>query len=1086
MYAGVTRSGSATPMTDEMTGIVHTLSERKHAPRQEQEGGNTTMRSKHSPSSSTPHARSRTPSHSGSTSAAGAGVGMSPAEAELLHSIHLKSAALAKSKAELARSLAATKQMEKRINEEKQLLNQADWNYSQREGQPNENRNYWQPFHTAADAPIEYANIYPTHGSRTPVVAKGDSTLSQPTWRRSSSSAVQLSGTPRSHPAERTRTAAAANNSKERAGRSTKWGKDHPAGRSHRNSLHPNHPPSFAPEQPTEPVDVQSVIRAIPATKKTILDLFRSYDVHCTGAVNSNEFATGLIQAGMNLSMPQVAGLISKLDRDNRGEVRYINLIETGEDAFRSIANGELPDRLFDPPPAPQKPSVYVPIPPYETNDPVVDEARKLRTRQSNALAIHRTADRAMRNPDGSFSSATQQMPDYFTQLTSDFAPTSFNYFPRSIGFVERPYSASLGPSNIVNNPIIPPAMRASNSHSWGGDIDGPCDPKPIEGEFGKNYSSSVLDPTSAAGAGLRSISERTSHEPARFVAMMRKLDRDGDQKVSHKEFMRGLDTLGVNVPTWRIKTLIDAVDRHGTGTVAYEEVGGLLESYARAGRDERDSLDRARANGMPSSQPSPFVPGFKSSNAISLHTQPTWAPSNGIGNGVEEWTQARRVEKEWERKLDREQQEAHQRQQQQQDYADDSFPPRPTSFETFDSGLPSYSNAASSSPFDPESSIRAERHTSVPPSRDESEYRTQVQQEEEQQQSTHTQQQTTQQQQQQQPPSQPTIQQAHYPNLYRTSDEIFRLESRVKAAAAAAAPNASQELESMPPSDSHPDSTPYSQVGTELPVLAVEYPQLKRGALSGDRPGTAGPRRSRSRSSSISSVRSTRSIRSQTPSMRGGEGSRMASRRGSFSQAPRLGDHSTTKGGFGSDTPRSRLHDSDATRYWRDDRSDVGASDRGRSRTRDTDSAPGTPRHARAASASAAEPQSAQRSRVEVEQFGSAADSELFKILRLSIAPPLSDKARAARFSRAATPQPQQHDPSPDSFTVHHASDRHSSTPTPTRHAPHQRTRSDSCSSTASGSATDRSTGASYGLNYGAWSDRRARDFYGSGWTLG
>lgn len=998
----------------------------------------------------------------------------SAAESALVQTIAQKQAALEASKAELERSLAATRALEAKFDDERRRL-QTQQASIQREGVEREPQPFWGAWSATSDATTR-API--GHAAQTPVTAYSHS---QP-WRRATADAL-LSATPRSHPTEnalrlsRDRESPAAGLTPNARGKQ----RDFPAGRSARHSTHPNHPPSFAPPEATDEIDTRDLLRALPASKKTVLDLFRNYDVNATGAVNSNEFATGLMQAGLDLSIPQVTSIIAKLDRENRGEIRYINLIDSFRADDPSTANGgggeELPARLFEPAAAPQSPAVYVPIPPYDSLDPAVAEARRTRNRQSSALAILRTSDRAMLQPDGTFASASSQMPEHFTTLTGEKVPSSLNYFPRPVGFVERPFSHSLGPSNIIENPLVHQhELRHSNSTGWGGDRDGPADPRPLVGEFGRDYHASVLDPASSVGACLRSISERVAHEPARFAAMMRKMDRDGDQQVTHKEFMSGLEQLGLNVPTWRMRNLIQAVDRHGTGGVRYEQVSGLLAHYADAGRREQQELIDARAAAASETQVNPLkAPGFRPSHTIPLHSQPTWSASNGLGNNVEAFTHARQVEREWAARAEREKAERVVREEEQRRVEAEQRASKPDPrdaplFEAWTEPEPAqyHENAAYPARTRDEPTRRAEYSESPPvdsyAATPRDEYASSPDY----------------------PIESPTppphavapspAPVAHYPYMNRTSEEKARLEELQRRDASSPAAIPTYEY-----------AVPESQTGTELPVLEVEYPQLRSNARS----RTPAPRRTRSRSNSVSSVRS---VRSQTPSLRsvGGGGSRAASRRGSFSQAPRASDAAVGGGSgafFGGSarfeqalaqppTPRGgRLHDSNAASYWGDDRESVsGASARGRSRSRGGDE---TPRRSASVSGLGAE-----TSRVRVEEFGSSVDGELFKILKLALAPPLSTKARAA-LSRPTTPgvdQMREH-------ARYDAYDVDSSPPTPT-----------SGDSRASSSAASIHRHAqigvgiesrsraphSYSLSTGVWSDRRARDFYGSGFTLG
>jgi hypothetical protein len=198
-----------------------------------------------------------------------------------------------------------------------------------------------------------------------------------------------------------------------------------------------------------------------------------------------------------------------------------------------------------------------------------------------------------------------------------------------------------------------------------------------------------------------------------------------------------------------------------------------------------------------------------------------------------------------------------------------------------------------------------------------------------------------------------------------------------------------------------------------------------------------------------------------------------------------------------------------------------------GRPRERDTDSvaaaAGGSARRSLSQSAAAAPPSPARGPGGEPRGDALSQDAEFYKILRLSMAPPLSQRARTAlalsshqgpppahRSHRVQHgPSPSFDDASPDAFPVHHAEPSPSPTmapvaapgptlaaaPAPASPLPHSRAASRPATPAATvrrdshpSSSFAHSSGAAtpqYGQSYNAWSDRRARDFNGS-WTLG
>lgn len=434
-------------------------------------------------------------------------------------------------------------------------------------------------------------------------------------------------------------------------------------------------------------VPTAELVAALPSNKKVVLDLFRNYDTNCTGSVNSNEFASALSVAGLGFDVSQIKQIVAALDRDNRGEIRYINLLSESDSSFAQRASASerstlgssgafasgpkdpatgLPLSLFAEPAKPQDPAVFVPIPPYDSMDLSVVRALRTRQPQSHALAILRTQDRRLLDPaTGEFGPTGQppQMPREFRALTAQYATSSADYFPRPPGFVERPFSHALGATTIPGNHLaIPHEFKPTNSEAWGavrGAGDAPAfgaRPNPLE--IDRNYTDAINDPQSAAGSTLRALSVAVHHNPRRFLAEMRAFDACTSSRVTTGDFLTGLQRLGVNIPNRRMQELVRGVDRHNTGSIKYEEVAQALAQYSEKAIAVQQRQAQAIADAAavapaaaPQSSSVPASPTAPRAGSVSaLASDPRFA-FEGIANHQGKHTAARHAELEWARR---------------------------------------------------------------------------------------------------------------------------------------------------------------------------------------------------------------------------------------------------------------------------------------------------------------------------------------------------------------------------------------------------------------------------------------------------
>lgn len=931
-------------------------------------------------------------------------------DAALASRIAAKQAALESSKAELERSLNLTRTMEATFDSERRALQelhesqrareQAQWNgASAEQAQAQEYQQPQQPFQqtlpaqrsaAASSPPARYsaASLAPHQHDETYAVEdswnNARSSVDTREWRRPTRD-MQLSGNPVNSGVASSKTRL------HRAAAGLGSHKTHAAGKQHTDR--PSHLARLAGYDVDQSialgggagavvesaVPTTDLVAALPSNKKVVLDLFRNFDTGCTGSVNSNEFASALSVAGLGFDVPQIKQIVAALDRDNRGEIRYINLLSEADSSFAQRASASerstlgssgafssgpldptsgLPLSLFAAPSKPQDPAAFVPIPPYDSMDLSVVRALRTRQPQSHALAILRTQDRRLLDPaTGEFGPTGQppQMPREFRALTSQYAPSSADYFPRPPGFVERPYSHALGATSIPGNHLASPhEFKPSNSEAWGavrGAGDAPAfGARANPQEFDRNYSEAINDPQSAAGSTLRALSVAVHHNPRRFLAEMRLFDACTSSRVTTGDFLMGLQRLGVNIPNWRMQELVRGVDRHNTGSVKYEEVARALAQYSEKAvamqqREAQSIADAAAVAPVPSSPsvPTPAVPQLGSVSALA--SDPRFA-FEGIVNHQGKHTVARHAELEWARRervamqeMEESRAARQEGQMKQRVEEEKQQPPSPSSRLQQQTSYSQYLLERQQQLLQQQQQLRAQQAELQVQQAQERGRQQQMQQQfadmqqvsaspapssmdvrdgswdeySPQSSPVDTQSEVFQQQQQQQPLPPPPAAQAEstlaptqvlhpqspvravYPYQFATTEERERLAlAMLKANAAAAA------------AQSQPQQPAFeAQEGTALPVLAVEYPPSSRPRTAGT---VAAPSARRSRSSSISSIRSHSSVRSTAASTAGRDleagfraSSRAGSRRGSFSQSART----NTNGAAGSEQQR-------------------------------------------------------------------------------------------------------------------------------------------------------------------------------------
>ena len=724
-------------------------------------------------------------------------------------------------------------------------------------------------------------------------------------------------------------------------------------------------------------VPTAELVASLPSNKKVVLDLFRNFDVNCTGSVNSNEFASALSVAGLGFDVPQIKQIVAALDRDNRGEIRYINLLSESDASFAQRASTSerstlassgafspgvakdtatgLPLSLFAEPAKPQDPSVFVPIPPYDSMDLSVVRALRTRQPQSHALAILRTQDRRLLDPaTGEFGPTGQppQMPREFRALTAQYATSSADYFARPPGFVERPYSHALGATTIPGNHLASPhAFKPSNSEAWGavrGAGDAPAfgaRASPLE--FDRNYTDAINDPQSAAGSTLRALSVAVHHNPRRFLADMRAFDACTSSRVTTGDFLTGLQRLGVNIPNWRLQELVRGVDRHNTGSIKYEEVAQALAHYSEKAGAVQQSGAQAIADAAaaaPVAAPSPSAAAAPAAARVgsvsALAADPRFA-FEGIANHQGKHTAARHAELEWARREKQALQQIEEarlategRMKQEEEKQQMQQGPSTSSNRLQQqAGYSQYLLERQQQLLAQQKQLQAQQAELQAQQAQERDRQQQQQMQLQQQQlqqladmqvsaspapssmdvrdgswvdySPHsspvdTQSEAPPQQQAPLPPADVTLSptQVLHPQSPVRAKYPYQLatsEERERLARAMQQANATA-------APSQPQAHPAfeAQAGTALPVLAVEYPPSARPRTTAG-PTAAAARRPRSRSSSVSSIRSHSSVRSTAASTAGRDleagfraASRAGSRRGSFSQAARTQSNGT------------------------------------------------------------------------------------------------------------------------------------------------------------------------------------------------
>jgi Ca2+-binding EF-hand superfamily protein len=361
----------------------------------------------------------------------------------------------------------------------------------------------------------------------------------------------------------------------------------HPTPRAYRTPS-PVLPASDA-EDPSS-LSTASLLAALPRSRKTLLDLFRNSDVQCTGTVSTRDFARCLsLATARELTPAQRSALIARLDRNGAGEVRYINLVNALDETASSSQSSNVHDgtggvapssvfdetKLFAAPPPPPPAVAYVPVPPFGVFDPEVTAARLSRVPPARSVAIERRSEVLLRDADGHFvhpADAADAPASFATLMAAASGGTvpALDYFPRPIGFVET-HAYTLGDSVLPANPIaqqyLPEAAPAPD----------------------------VLDARSFPGAALLSLAGRLGATPSessggasspaaarRFRALMRSLDRDHDRAVTHREFIHGLEQVGMSLDGAHSAELFLALDPQATGFVRYEQVADSIAQHTQ------------------------------------------------------------------------------------------------------------------------------------------------------------------------------------------------------------------------------------------------------------------------------------------------------------------------------------------------------------------------------------------------------------------------------------------------------------------------------------------------------------------------